>query len=598
MATLSQYFRTFILAIVIGCFTVTAVYVPQVYTPSKALAAVATEGTQQAVLANTIWDRFASEASRVIQAGMANIQSLEWWRTSVLNRIGWNLAKTLLTQIVRDTAAWVNSGFRGSPAYIQNFSSYLTDVADATAGRFIQELGGPLSVVCSPFRINIQLAVASAYNRLRNPNLRRCTLTGSLQNIQSFIGGNFSQGGWPAWLRIVHNPQQFTQSGSAFEALAGLNISVNSAQFNQTTQLGWSRGFLSMTVCDPVASPTGAPTQAGAPGSSQGQQAVAGEGQNCRVVTPGQVISEQLNATLQTGNESLVEAKEIDHLIGAFLQQVAVQVLTGAGGLMGLGGGTGANARYTNPNFNINTANLGLGAAPDFTAARATMGQARTTAASYAQLMLDTIDRYENSFTTNPTVAAQADAAYNEARSLLPALERNIVTLDTIIQNFDQATTDSQRSDAVNRFTALLPTLPSQQEVNNQRQRWDFALSGLSPRTGATVDRVTIANQLAQEQGYLQLIETVIGRYPSSSQTPEQTSAYNEAVTLRPQVRQTITTLEGALRDYDRNRRREAIDDYTRLQTELNLSTSDEVAAAEQRWENAFGALGARPQLQ
>ncbi len=584
---IKQFLTKGVLFLFILCFGFTAVYVPQHYkhTAGTVLAAPAQEGTQQVNTANNILTRIEMGINNALTTTIANVTSLQWWYDQVLDKLGWALAKAILSAIMRDIVRWINSGFQGSPAFIQDLGGFLTDVADQAAGRFIQEVGGPLSIVCSPFRLNIQIALAVSYNRTRDRNARRCTLTGALQNIQNFIGGDFNQGGWGSWLQITQRPGYYTQPGALLEASTEMGIRITNSQGRQVTLGNWGMGFLSSKVCDDPQSPTGAPTAAGTPGASQGTQAAA-EGRNCRIVTPGQVISSQINETLQLGNRTLIEADEINEVIGAFMQQMATQAITSARGLLGTGGGGG---RYSNPNFNVDLYRSS-DSAVDYTQARSTINQSLSATLNYRDLAERIINRYENSYTTNPTIEARAVAAYNEARALLPGLQTNVISLQSILADFDGATDNNTRATALNSYTRIASSLPIQDTVSAQAIRWDNALSGMLTRTSETVDRRAMVEQVALEREYRNLINAVTEKYVATpSPSGAETNAYNRAREALPTVQANIITVQDLIQRYDNGETNEALDEYRSLRSDL--STETEVDRARVDWEIIFGTL-------
>lgn len=571
-------------ALFIFCFAFTAVYVPQPFQDiqrAQAQQAVAEAGPN---LIESIWTRISSEATRLLTSTIANVTSLSWWKENVLDKMGWALAKAILSAIMRDIVRWINSGFQGSPAFVQDFGAFVTDVADQTAGRFLQEVGGPLSIVCSPFRLNIQIALAVSYNRTRDKNARRCTLTGALQNIQNFIGGDFSQGGWGSWLQITQNPGQYTQAGSLLEASAEMGLRISSAQGQATIPLAWGRGFLSSKVCDDPQSPDGPPKAPAEQGASQGVQAAQ---QNCRISTPGDVISSQLNSTLGLGNESLIAADEINEVIGAFMQQMVVQAITGAQGLLGTGG---AGARYTSPGFNVDLYTQGMENTIDYSSAKINMDQSLAAALSYLQVAQTTMRQYENGYSTDPGIQARADAAYAEVKSLLPALQSNVATMQGIIAEFNAATTDQQRSVVLSKYTNIVTSIPTQDTVAGQQARWSYAMSGLVQRTPDTVDRRAMVEQVALEREYLSLINAAIDAYEAiGNPSPNETAAYNEAQKAQPIVQGNIIDVQDLIGQYDAGNTNEALNSYSDLQADL--SSEADIDSARTDWENVFGPL-------
>ena len=96
--------------------------------------------------------------------------------------------------------------------------------------------------------------------------------------------------------------------------------------------------------------------------SVEGKPAAAG--QNCKITTPGQVIEQALTFQLSTGPQSLVQADEINEIIGALINQLTLQAMQGLTGLLGLGG----NSNYTDyGNYGTGTSTSYIDAANDQT---------------------------------------------------------------------------------------------------------------------------------------------------------------------------------------------------------------------------------------
>ncbi len=562
------------------CFTFTAVYVPQHYRTANntVLAAPAQEATQQINTNNNILTRIEAGINNTLTAGIANITSLQWWYDTVINKMGWALAKAILAAIMRDIANWVRNGFQGSPAFIQDLGGFLTDVADQTAGRFLEELGGPFSIICSPFRVNIRIALAVSYNRTRSP--RSCTLSGALQNVQNFVG-DFRQGGWKSWIDITQSPGS-TQAGGLLEASAEMGIQISNSRQRQETTANWGRGFLSRRVCDEPQSPTAQQVAQGQ-GASQGQQAAGGR--NCRIITPGQVISTQINETLNLGTDSLIEADAINEVIGAFMQQMVVGVVTGARGLLGAG-----DSGNPGGGFDVNNYTRGSESLFDATAARNNMTQSLAAATKYLQLAQTTINKYENGYTTDPSAEARAKVAYDEARSALPGLQNSVTTLQGIIVDFDATSTDQARFAVLNRYTSIITNIPTQEVVSGQEVRWNYAMSGLSPRTEGTLDRRTMTDQVTLERSYLRLINAALAAYdlltnPQSSQT----TAFEFAETELPRVQNNIILVKDLIEQFDAGNTEDALSSYAALKDDL--TTENDIEKAQLDWEKAFGPL-------
>jgi len=229
------------------------------------------------------------------------------------------IAKAVLQQITSSIVNWINSGFNGKPSFVTNFNQFFNNVGDQAAGEFIRGTG--LSFLCSPFQLQIRIAIAQSYARR---GAASCTLTGVIKNINSFMNGNFSQGGWGGLLQFTTIPTNNPFGAYAY-AQIGLQSSINSAQNNARNNLS-PGGFISLQKCDP-------------PGSK-----------NCKVTTPGTIIEGTLEKSLNIGQEQLAQigvSGSFDAIVSALLTQLTTKVLYQ--GLSTLSGTNGYAANYLTP---------------------------------------------------------------------------------------------------------------------------------------------------------------------------------------------------------------------------------------------------------
>ncbi|MBY0309705.1 hypothetical protein K2Q16_00980 [Patescibacteria group bacterium] len=575
MKTLNfHYFNKLVFGFVFVLFAFTTVYIPQDHTPraeaqnvDPAAVVQRERGWFQSLLDSV-------SLTGTFKSGLASlgINTAQWSVTSILNGLAWAAAKNILSMIQRDIVRWINSGFQGSPAFIQDLGGFITNIADETAGQLIQEIGGPLSFVCSPFQLDVRIAVASAYNRTRDKNARRCTLTGALQNIQNFIGGDMNQGGWDSWIRIVHQPQSYTPLGSALDASAELGIRIRTAQGREVNLLNWGGGFMSSKVCETVPGPSG-------------------DEEKCRVSTPGNVIANQLNRSLGLGDESLIAADQINEIIGALMQQMVKQVLTGAGGLLGAGGGQGSNSKYTDPNFNVDLFTAKTEIQANSNEGRKLMIEAFAAESEFLDLAQSFIVRYQNEYSADGAVQARAAAAYNEAREVLPKIQDNLTKLQAILANFDSAPNSQVQQQVLQDFTAQFASFSNQIQVDAARERWISAFIGMGPRPTPVADSVldSAGEALSIEELYLDLVNSAIDQYETlTNPSPAEKVAYNEAFAILPDIQRNVIDLRDII-DALKAGDNDAEADFTAIKPDLH--TEVEVTKARVDWEAALGTL-------
>lgn len=251
-----------------------------------------------------------------------------WFKENILDPLSWSIAKALLAQFTQSIVNWINSGFQGSPAFVTDLKGFLLDVADIAAGEYINDFLG-LGFLCQPFELDIKIALSIQYNtRTRDHQPPECTLSDIVSNIDGFLNGNFADGGWGGFLELTQRPQN-TPYGSFLYASIELDGFVAEKRNEEQKLLDFGNGFFSSKICTAVT----------------GQNA-----KDCTISNPGKVIVTQLNDALGLGNESLIVADELSEIINALFNQLAKQAITGAGGLLGLSGGTG----FTNYSYGGN----------------------------------------------------------------------------------------------------------------------------------------------------------------------------------------------------------------------------------------------------
>ncbi len=281
----------------------------------------------------------------------------------VLDTLATSLAKQVIRQITASVVNWINSGFEGSPSFITNPGAFFLDVADQITGEFLAKAGGPLTALCSPFSIDIRIALSFKYH----PNIQKryaCTIGTIIKNssnaiaganINGFTAGDFKQGGWPAFVSLTTEPQN-NPYGAYLTADSELSLRVANAQLQQKDELNQGGGFLSYKKCKDVdvidpSSISGSDIPAGDSGDN-GSNVVGSDyigpinspaGQvrkqkKCEIVTPGSVIMGAVEANVNGPLHELQLVDSINQIVNALFAQLVTQVLTkGLGAVSGNG---------------------------------------------------------------------------------------------------------------------------------------------------------------------------------------------------------------------------------------------------------------------
>lgn len=259
-------------------------------------------------------------------------------RETVFNGLAWMFAKLIVQQLTTSVVTWINSGFNGSPSFVQNPGAFFLDLADQATGAFIS---GELEQLCSPFSLDIKIALSFKYHPYV-PERYRCTLGTIIQNsvnavenasINGFTAGDFRQGGWPAFISLSTEPQNSVY-GAYLQADSDLSFRAANLEWRKQNELNQGRGFLSWHDCSNVETvvPEGTP---GSQTDSFGNTTVSHndgpmkkDDSNCPVSTPGSVIAGFLDKQLGAPTDQLNLADSINEIVNALFAQLVTQVMS------------------------------------------------------------------------------------------------------------------------------------------------------------------------------------------------------------------------------------------------------------------------------
>ena len=239
------------------------------------------------------------------------------------------IVKQILQQLTLSVISWINSGFNGSPSFIQNPSKFFEGVGDQIAGKFLSSISPLAASLCSPFNISVRISLALEMSG-GIKNQYTCTLSNMVKNtknaikgasINGFTAGDFRQGGWPAFLTLTTVPAN-NPNGAFLLAQSDLSAKIGQQVSLKQNFVLSANGFLSFEKCTDD------------PEDYSGQ----GTGQDCEVQTPGSAISATLNKSLGVPTDELELANDINAIINAAFSQLVLMALKG-----GLGAISGSN---------------------------------------------------------------------------------------------------------------------------------------------------------------------------------------------------------------------------------------------------------------
>lgn len=262
-----------------------------------------------------------------------------------LDALAWTVAKMTVQSITRSTVNWINSGFNGSPAFVSDLNQNLKYLGDSVADDFFNHLNQTTYDatgfnITSPFQDQLNQALRQEYYRTTSSFGLNYTLYQDSSDPRAFINGDFSKGGFNAFLSSTHNPAN-NPFGAYMLASNALWSQVDAAAKQRRAELDWGKGFLPWRGNCTAASSNSynAEMAAAFPDAFSGATAPVSlsQAEKCTsnpVKTPGSVIESQLEQNLGTGVRQLELADSINEIVGALMGQLVNQVL-GSGGLLG-----------------------------------------------------------------------------------------------------------------------------------------------------------------------------------------------------------------------------------------------------------------------
>ncbi len=332
--------------------------------------------------------------------------------------------KMFLQNMTGDVINFINgtSNGTGQPSFVPNISVNLQSVGDAVAGPFIDQIAQ--GAFNSPFGSAIALSLQNNY--AQGTDLagfyaaNQCTLNQSSPDINSYLAGNWSQGGVGSWLALTTEPQNNPYM-LAQAAQGQLGSLVSQAQANRQQDLLQSGGFLSWCgggapAYSPTTSTNGGftPTQNGFTTSAT---CFNKDGSPGYVETPGSVIAGYtqkavVDAGFSQEYAQLISANQIDNALGAIVGDVFSQVMGGVNGLLGASQSSsyGRPALLTQLNTYTPTASM-------------------TAGAPTAQAVLSNITNYTNAW---ETIASAANDAATSATSLANFCTTAVATANSL----------------------------------------------------------------------------------------------------------------------------------------------------------------------
>ncbi len=171
----------------------------------------------------------------------------------VLQEVLKSIARKALAEMTKSTIDWINSGFHGSPLFLQNPDSFFKDIAKSEVENVVNEFGYDVSKF--PFGRSFALNVINSYKSTADSDAAY-SLSKVINDpvLLQHYQANFAYGGWNGFLMNTQYPQnnyigsQMQMNGIIAAKLAGLTQAPVQKVQNLLQQ---GQGFLSPQVCPP-----------------------------------------------------------------------------------------------------------------------------------------------------------------------------------------------------------------------------------------------------------------------------------------------------------------------------------------------------------
>lgn len=175
----------------------------------------------------------------------------------VLKEVARTFLKKLLQQMTQQTVNWINSGFHGSPLFVQNPDSFFNDIAKSEIKTLVSQYGYDSNRY--PYGANFAQNIINSYKATAGNNAAY-TLSNVINDptLLNNYRTNFNYGGWNGFLVNTQYPQnnylgfQILATDQLARQLNG--TSQNAAQKVQTA-LQQGNGFLSPQMCPKTINP-------------------------------------------------------------------------------------------------------------------------------------------------------------------------------------------------------------------------------------------------------------------------------------------------------------------------------------------------------
>jgi hypothetical protein len=255
-------------------------------------------------------------------------------REECFNGLAYTLAKNQLTSMTRETINWINTGFNGDPMYVQNITSLTNSIERNVLERSIQDLSNG----AFPYGRDFARSAINSYNAGGIGSGAK-SFDNLVSDFSAFVIGvgidetktalereriaidtfsnDFSSGGWDAYLALTQRDQN---NPLGFAMLASENIAdqMKKKVTEVKDEVTMGDGFLSQKRCVLWKLHDAQKNAIRKDGKYVYSESKTSENDACEkynIVTPGSVIKEKLNTSINTPERQLELADTINEFL-------------------------------------------------------------------------------------------------------------------------------------------------------------------------------------------------------------------------------------------------------------------------------------------
>ena len=229
------------------------------------------------------------------------IGSLVVWGVPILpswDAIAFCLANIIITYVADSTISWIQSGFKGKPAFVDDPTKLFKDLADYQMNDFISTLQSGL--LCENSKSQVTSALIRNYTSKYSTE-GKCALGALEEGVTDMINRTAGSFTYEGWFAVSQNPNN-NAVGQYLKGQSEYQRQIATRQGTIKSELDQNNGYFSWRSKD---------------GTDKG-----------KIITPGTAIQTQLEQRLNLAPGRLVLAQKFDQVVSTLVNYLIKTALT------------------------------------------------------------------------------------------------------------------------------------------------------------------------------------------------------------------------------------------------------------------------------